>query len=85
MSKAMSYLKNMEIFETKRALQMSAFLKNTVKPNYEINVCSISGFYFFFIIIYYINKTAVKYFIWLLDHQWPTDHSLEICALKYSC
>lgn len=55
MSKAMSYLKNMEIFETKRALQMSAFLKNTVKPNYEINVCSISGFYFLlllFIIIY---------------------------------
>lgn len=41
-SKNMTYLKNMEIFETKRALQMSAFLMNTVKPNYEINICSIS-------------------------------------------
>lgn len=65
-----------------RALQISACLTNTVKPNYEINIQSISRLIFLAII--YNNKTAVKYLIWLLDCEESTDHSSEICALNYS-
>lgn len=46
----MTYLKNMEIFDTKRGLKISAFLTNTVKPNYEINTV----FYTYNLKIYYI-------------------------------
>lgn len=80
--KNMTCLKTTEIFGTKRALQISACLTNTVKPNYEINIHSISTLIFLAII--YNNKTAVKYLIWLLDCEESTDHSLEICALNYS-
>lgn len=59
----MTDLKNMEIFETKRALQISAFLTNTVKPTYETNICSVSGLGGFFSYFIYINKSAVKYLI----------------------
>lgn len=48
--KNMTYLKNMEIFDTKRGLKISAFLMNTVKPNYEINTV----FYTYNLKIYYI-------------------------------
>lgn len=57
----MTHLKNMEVFETKKALKISAFLTNTAKPNYEINICSMSRF--FFLAITYLNKPAVKYLI----------------------
>lgn len=49
----MTDLKNMEIFETKRALQVSAFLTNTVKPTYETNICSVSGLFFFKLLYIY--------------------------------
>lgn len=36
----------MEMFETKRGLKVSAFLMNTVKPNYEISIRSILHLHF---------------------------------------
>lgn len=53
----------MEMLKTNSALPISAFLKNTVNPNYEINICSISRFCdlkLYFLAVTYTKKKKTK-------------------------